>query len=105
MRPVQQLILPSGGWDVRLVIANFTEEDKEAILSLPVGISRVEDTIIWHYEQCGYYSVKSRYWLGRAMADLPRTLGLNGTDSWWKYLWRFPMAFRIKMFIWRACYD
>ncbi|KAK2651616.1 hypothetical protein Ddye_011472 [Dipteronia dyeriana] len=86
------------------------EEDRNAILSLPVGISRVEDTLMWHYEQCGTYSVKSGYWLGCAMADLPRTLGLNCTDSWWKdswwkYLWRLPMALKIKMFIWIACYD
>ncbi|KAK3206989.1 hypothetical protein Dsin_021035 [Dipteronia sinensis] len=102
---VQQLILPSDGWDVRLVTDNFTEEDRDAILRLLVGISRVEDTLMWHFELCGSSSVKSGYWLGRAMADLPRTSGLNGTDSWWKYLWRLPMALKIKMFIWRACYD
>ncbi|KAK3224804.1 hypothetical protein Dsin_004666 [Dipteronia sinensis] len=55
---VQQLILLSGGWDVWLVTDNFTEEDREAILSLHMGISRVEDTVMWHYEQCGSYSVK-----------------------------------------------
>ncbi|KAK3224771.1 hypothetical protein Dsin_004633 [Dipteronia sinensis] len=102
---VQQLILPSGSWDVRLVTDNFTEEDREAILSLHMGISRVEDTVMWHYDQCGSYSVKSGYWLGSAMVDLPRTSGLSGTDSWWKYLWRLSMALKIKMFIWIACYD
>ncbi|KAK2646281.1 hypothetical protein Ddye_021476 [Dipteronia dyeriana] len=90
---VNQLITLSGNWDAGKIKANFMKEDTVAILGLLMGLSRMEDSVIWHYELHGLYSVKSGYWLRSAIVDVPSSSGLNETVTWWKFLWRiiFPL--------------
>ncbi|KAK3226506.1 hypothetical protein Dsin_006368 [Dipteronia sinensis] len=102
---VSELLTPTGGWDVWMIMANFPIEDSSGILSLPVGLSRVDDSSFWHYDQQGIYSVKSGYWVGCAVGDLPSSSGLNRMESWWKFLWPIQVPLKVKLFIWRACHN
>ncbi|KAK2652654.1 hypothetical protein Ddye_012510 [Dipteronia dyeriana] len=61
---VNDLFSPSGGWNLDLLKLNFLDSDIEAILNIPLGSGTRDDTVIWHFEGNGVYSVKSGYWLG-----------------------------------------
>lgn len=50
----------SGGWDVELVKDIFWQEDADLILALPVHEGR-PNTLAWHYDKQGTFSVKSAY--------------------------------------------
>ncbi|KAK2634246.1 hypothetical protein Ddye_029038 [Dipteronia dyeriana] len=83
---VSALITDSGGWNVPLVRESFLPEDAEAILSMPFGTSQSTDSLIWHYENYGTYSVRSGYKIGCHMAQPDSSSGLNSLESWWKAL-------------------
>ncbi|KAK3229296.1 hypothetical protein Dsin_001177 [Dipteronia sinensis] len=100
---VKRLVSDTGGWNVELVKENFLDADADNILSLPVGSTRVADSLMWHYEQSGIFTVKSAYWLGCGLSNPSSSSGLNGDESWWKFLWKAEMPAKVRVFIWRAC--
>ncbi|KAL5781979.1 hypothetical protein ACOSP7_007008 [Xanthoceras sorbifolium] len=51
----------SGGWSIPLIKQNFLFMDVEAVLSLPLGLTTVEDSLMWHHTKEGMYTVKSGY--------------------------------------------
>lgn len=56
---VSELLDPySGRWDVDLVQQIFWEEDARHILAIPVKQGH-EDSLAWHYDPRGLFSVKS----------------------------------------------
>ena len=58
---VSDLIDPNlGTWDRELVNDIFWEEDAKHILSIPIRPD-MEDTIAWHFDPKGTFSVKSAY--------------------------------------------
>ncbi|KAK2659019.1 hypothetical protein Ddye_005552 [Dipteronia dyeriana] len=61
------------------------------------------DSIMWHYDMMGTYSVRSGYHLGSVLASNPGTSGLNSLESWWKYFWRLKIPSKVKIFLWKAC--
>ncbi|KAK3229611.1 hypothetical protein Dsin_001492 [Dipteronia sinensis] len=61
---VDDLFLPSGGWDTKKLNENFMHRNVEAILKIPFGVKNNKDAIIWQFKGNGSYSVKSEYWLG-----------------------------------------
>ncbi|KAK3188793.1 hypothetical protein Dsin_028354 [Dipteronia sinensis] len=75
------------------------------ILSIPCSIAQVDDTLSWHYDKLGYFSVKSGYHLGCNLLSRPSSLGLSGSESWWKFLWRLTVPSKIKLLIWKACHE
>ncbi|KAK3204628.1 hypothetical protein Dsin_018674 [Dipteronia sinensis] len=58
---VDCLVSPSGGWDMRHLQQNFLDCDVNAMLEIPLGAGVTNDTIVWHFEGSGAYSVKSGY--------------------------------------------
>lgn len=71
------------GWNNELVLSSFSFEKAEAVLSLPCGSSIVKDSLLWHFNKNGCYSVKNGYKLSRQL--LPRDVpsGSKGV-KWWK---------------------
>ncbi|KAK2637819.1 hypothetical protein Ddye_025614 [Dipteronia dyeriana] len=61
---VSQLKTFDSRWNVELIKDNFLEDDVTKILSLQTSINEIEDSILWHFDQHGNYSVRSRYWVG-----------------------------------------
>ncbi|KAK3222937.1 hypothetical protein Dsin_009962 [Dipteronia sinensis] len=102
---VDSLKLQDGSWNDVLVRKSFSEEEAEAILSLPSSRMGIHDSFLWHYDKSGTYSVKSGYWFAKNMDSNPSCSGLNPSVSWWKFLWRLCLPIKIKIFIWKACND
>ncbi|KAK2638131.1 hypothetical protein Ddye_025926 [Dipteronia dyeriana] len=84
---------------------HFLLEDMELILKIPTGPSWSADTMLWHYERNDKHSVKSCYWLGCKMAEEPGTSNATSLTQWWNFLLKMNVASKIKIFIWRACFD
>jgi hypothetical protein len=108
---VADLINPmTGSWDDRMVRDIFWEEDAEVILALPVHEGR-NNTLAWHFDKHGIFSVKSAYKVGRADAQRTRCLaGAQGGSACvvtgvWKGLWKLRCPSKIKHFMWRLTHN
>lgn len=109
---VSDLINPNTGkWDTRLVKDVFWEEDAAVILAIPVYADR-EDTLAWHYDKNGLFSVKSVYKLQRDITLRERNTNLmasgmnTGTDTLlWNSIWKIPVPNKIKHFVWRLAHN
>ncbi|KAI9200299.1 hypothetical protein LWI28_005649 [Acer negundo] len=66
---VNDLFLPSGGWNIQKLKANFRCCDVDEILKTLIDMMNTKDTVIWQFEGKGAYSIKSGYWLGRNLDD------------------------------------
>ncbi|PON47863.1 hypothetical protein TorRG33x02_322000 [Trema orientale] len=59
---VTDLIMYSGVWNEELIDRTFCAFlNRDAILSIPLSDGSHSDGILWHYEDSGSYTVKSRY--------------------------------------------
>ncbi|KAK2662429.1 hypothetical protein Ddye_001003 [Dipteronia dyeriana] len=100
---VRSLISPTGGWNSELIRVSFVEEEADAILSLPLAATSTPDSMVWHFDNTGEYTVRSGYIMGCDVLDSPTTSGLNDAASWWKLLWWIDIPLKVKLFVWRAC--
>jgi len=58
---MEELINPvTGYWDEDLIIDLFWPIDVHQILQIPLSVGR-EDLVAWHYNQNGFFSVRSAY--------------------------------------------
>ncbi|KAK2651567.1 hypothetical protein Ddye_011423 [Dipteronia dyeriana] len=64
LESASKLIRPSGELDVDVIMDSLMVEDPNAILSLPVGGTHAQDTLCWHYDQSGNYTVNNGYSIG-----------------------------------------
>ncbi|KAK3231649.1 hypothetical protein Dsin_003530 [Dipteronia sinensis] len=68
---VQVLKNPNGCWNEGLIRESFWPEEADMILSTPCSIFKAPDSLMWHYDKFGNYSVRSGYHLGCAIASNP----------------------------------
>ncbi|KAL5803503.1 hypothetical protein ACOSQ4_031808 [Xanthoceras sorbifolium] len=78
---------------------------RDSILEIPLSLGDCADSLIWHFDKSGEYSVKSGY---RVAAQ--DKLSLSGSSSspdskWWLALWNLNIPPKIKIFIWRVCHN
>ena len=103
---VEELINPiTEWWDEELIRDVFWPEDVEVILSTPVHIS-LEDTLAWHFDNKGIFSVRSAY---RVQRDHERRSCCRGAASssggsragsvQWKSLWKMGCPGKIRHFL------
>ncbi|KAL5570777.1 hypothetical protein UlMin_020374 [Ulmus minor] len=80
---VSSLITALGSWDSSIIRKSFPEDEAEAILSLPLPRQTTPDTLLWHYDKSGHYTVRSGYWLANKCRSVPSssTISLN---AWFK---------------------
>ncbi|KAL5836959.1 hypothetical protein ACOSQ3_014128 [Xanthoceras sorbifolium] len=101
---VASLISPSShSWDLAKLDQVFVAADRDSILEIPLSLGDCNDSLIWHFDKNGEYSVKSGY---RVAAQ--EKLSLKGSSScadskWWLALWNLNIPPKIKIFIWRVC--
>ncbi|KAL5743547.1 hypothetical protein ACOSP7_026419 [Xanthoceras sorbifolium] len=101
---VADLKNPSGGWKSNLEWSAFLLEDERLILNLPCSSSNNSDSLIWHYDRSGVYSVKSGYWVAiekKNYATASSSSSFAGF-SWWRHLWSLKVPSKVKIFLWRA---
>ncbi|KAL5554075.1 hypothetical protein UlMin_041476 [Ulmus minor] len=101
---VSSLITASGSWDPSIIRDSFYEDEAEAILSLPLPRRTTPDSLRWHYDKSGHFTVRSGYWLATKCRGVPSssTVSLN---SWWKRFWRLRVPAKIRVFIWKAFHN
>ncbi|KAK3224008.1 hypothetical protein Dsin_011033 [Dipteronia sinensis] len=90
---------------MELIRGTFLEEDAVAILSISVRTTTAHDSLIWHFEQSGLYSVKSGNHLGCSLEKVTSSSGLDSAEGWWKCLWRIDIHLKVNVFIWKTCKD
>lgn len=71
------------------------------ILSLPLGASQEEDSLLWYYDKRGIFSMKSGYKVGAILLNRNGPSG-SSDNSWWFSLWKFNVPPKIRCFIWKA---
>ncbi|KAK3229805.1 hypothetical protein Dsin_001686 [Dipteronia sinensis] len=74
--------------------------DKAAILSIPVSWGGGQDSLRWHYDKKGEYTVKSGYRLGLS-EKIPNSASNPSTlFCWWNSLWNMCLPPKVKIFTW-----
>ncbi|KAL5844811.1 hypothetical protein ACOSQ4_010769 [Xanthoceras sorbifolium] len=61
----------TGSWDSELVHCSFHADEADAILSILSTCHFVADSICWHYDSRGLFSVKNGYRIAISSADKP----------------------------------
>ncbi|KAL5749548.1 hypothetical protein ACOSP7_024151 [Xanthoceras sorbifolium] len=66
-----------------------------------MGLSR--DSLLWHYDKRGEFTVRSAYKL--AAEAFGKNIGSSsaGPDPWWKALWSLHIPSKVKFFGWKVC--
>jgi hypothetical protein len=108
---VDELISPvTGTWDKELVHDMFWEEDYKLILALPV-LEGQDNSMAWHYDKHGKFSVKSAYRVCRDYSLRQRRSGASQGASGqricpcWKQIWEIKCPNKIKHFLWRFTHN
>ena len=96
---VSSLFTPSRDWTVPLIRSSFPLEKFEAILSLHCGFSLLEDSLLWHYEKDGAFSVRSGYKLGEQLQGRYEPSMATCNRLWRKALWKLGISLKIRAFI------
>ncbi|KAL5848629.1 hypothetical protein ACOSQ4_006642 [Xanthoceras sorbifolium] len=97
------LIGAPGSWSRGLVQFYFRPEKAATILSIPLYSSPLRDSLTWHFDKKGYFSVKSAYRLALKANNSDSPSSSGAPFPWWKKLWALQLPSKIKIFCWRAC--
>jgi hypothetical protein len=104
---VQELIDPiSGQWDEVLIRENFWEMDANIILSTPIR-EDFTDSLAWHFDEKGVFSVKSAYriYIMKRDANIGSSSAQVEEKMHWKKIWELPCLPKIKQFVWRLAHN
>ncbi|KAL5566290.1 hypothetical protein UlMin_029454 [Ulmus minor] len=101
---VSSLITASGAWDSNLIRTSFHPDEAEAILSLPLPRQKVPDSLLWHYDKSGHYTIRSGYWLASKNKGVPSSSTTSHT-AWWQRFWRLRIPPKIRVFLWKAFHN
>lgn len=104
MRVHELIDFGTGEWDLEKVDATFCEEDKQAIVDIPLSRLWPNDKRYWWPTSDGLYSVRSGYWLAR-MGHLRTWELFYGVrdDDLWRTVWGLGGTPKLSHFLWRAC--
>ncbi|KAK3187896.1 hypothetical protein Dsin_027457 [Dipteronia sinensis] len=92
-------------WGRELITQHFSINDCRAVLRIPIGSTRREDSVMWHYDNSGGYTVKSGYRVVRGLLNTSGCSNSSLLSSWWNCLWGLGIPLKIKVFVWKACHD
>ncbi|KAL5558848.1 hypothetical protein UlMin_035059 [Ulmus minor] len=62
---VSLLKTATGQWNSSLITDSFHPDEAAAILSLPTPNRPTADSLTWHYNKRGHYTVRSGYWVAK----------------------------------------
>ncbi|OMO94917.1 reverse transcriptase [Corchorus capsularis] len=96
-----------GTWKLEGIKQWISEEEQEAILSIPVHEGGEHDKRIWPHDKSGVYSVKSGYASQKAAtrhSTCSRASSSHQIDKrLWKVIWSIKAPSKVKVFLWRMC--
>ncbi|KAK4434474.1 hypothetical protein Salat_0610200 [Sesamum alatum] len=90
-------LLKGKEWDADQITSEFHPLDTECILSMPLPTGDNRDTIIWHYEKIGKFSVRSAYNLACGLLERASS-GHSGHGS--SFIWRTKLPPKVQLFAW-----
>ncbi|XP_062024599.1 putative ribonuclease H protein At1g65750 isoform X3 [Rosa rugosa] len=97
----------STSWNLDPIAQHLTAAEVVAIESIPLSSTWEPDKLVWPYEKCGSYSVRSGYHVqhgGRSKASLQSAHSSHIVNpTVWKQLWNVSSIPKVKHFLWRAC--
>jgi hypothetical protein len=88
----------------------FVQEDADEILSIPIR-EHMEDSVAWHFDDKGVFSIKSAYRLGVSLRDSKQdrdassSSSTDAVSSLWKNIWSLKLPSKVKIFTWRLCHN
>ncbi|KAL0439061.1 UNVERIFIED_CONTAM: hypothetical protein Slati_2389100 [Sesamum latifolium] len=87
-------------WDHELIDGNFTPEDKEEIVNIPLGHEQQPDLICWHHTRAGTFSVRSAYFLACQQLSPHSTSEVSQPSSTyrWKKICKVNIPPKIRLF-------
>jgi hypothetical protein len=95
----------TGWWNQSLLKKIFSQEEVQAINSIPLSSTNQPDVEIWRGTATGVFSVRSTYHLAKEIESrqLPESSSTMGNSEVWRNLWALPIPSTEKNFMWRAC--
>jgi ribonuclease HI len=104
LRRVSQLIRQgTNDWDENRVRQFFYAWDANEILKIKLPASKIPDTIAWHYDNLGGFSVRSAYRLALSRSQDLEAEGSSsspkGESAVWKSLWSLPIPRKVQNFL------
>ncbi|KAL7193561.1 hypothetical protein ACSBR2_025213 [Camellia fascicularis] len=95
-------------WDEAQLRTLVSNTDCDAILSISIAMKEGNDTLVWHHDSKGCYTVKSGYQEAVKQAHIQSNLPGSSTD-WsakeWKFAWSLNLPPKLKHFIWRIYHN
>lgn len=94
-------------WKTELVKQIFHVFDAEEICHLKIPKSNMEDSVAWHYEKSGVFTVKSAYKLADSLkrdsnSSASSSISEPGNRSIWDVIWKLNVPEKVKIFGWRV---
>ncbi|KAL5552848.1 hypothetical protein UlMin_040249 [Ulmus minor] len=102
---VSLLKTATGQWNSSLITASFHPDEAAAILNLPTPNRPTIDSLTWHYNKRGHYTVRSGYWVAKGGMETISSSSSSNHIPWWKQFWRLHIPAKIRIFIWKAYND
>lgn len=103
VQKVSEVIAPvRKTWDEAKIRTLVADEDCDAILSIPVAVMEGNDTIVWHHDSKGCYTVKSGYQEAVKQAYVGTNLpgsSLDWSEKEWKFAWNLNLPPNLWRFI------
>ena len=87
-------------WDTELLEEIFTLVDAQAIASIPLSSGTEPNSIIWHFNKRGTYTVKSGY---KVLRKITRPSSQWIASDAWSKLWAVGFPPKVKQFMWSVC--
>ncbi|KAK3223533.1 hypothetical protein Dsin_010558 [Dipteronia sinensis] len=91
------------GWDVDKLSSTLLPVDKDIVLSIPISWGGGCDSLSWHYDTTGVYTVQSGYRLAFDQQLVASASSPSPSSFWWNTLWRLHLPPKVRIFVWRAC--
>ncbi|KAL0447657.1 UNVERIFIED_CONTAM: hypothetical protein Slati_1893600 [Sesamum latifolium] len=100
--PVASLFTASKEWNETMIRAEFRRDDAKCILNIPLSATDRKDSIIWHFEEKGCFTVKTTYRLVCAMREEGSCSQLGRS---WKFIWGSKAPPKVILFAWKCAMD
>ncbi|KAL0411831.1 UNVERIFIED_CONTAM: hypothetical protein Slati_3772800 [Sesamum latifolium] len=102
---VSELLTEDRSWNRDLVEQEFSSLDAVCILQSPISQAPNIDTLCWHFDAKGVFSVRSAYSLAQKGAAAAGTSagGGAGVKGKWRFIWEAKVLPKVRLFAWRCC--
>ena len=99
---VVDLIENGNSWNMTWLQKYFLPPDIHSIMKIKLPSQSCNDRVIWHYDRCGEYTVKSGYHVARTWKNLDNVASSSISSRQWATIWKLIVPCKVKIFLWRA---